>query len=126
MHCLLSCCVLYIQAATLAADLQQSLTQQLVSTVNWAVLSSLQEQPWTSHKQPLGSKRSTSAGGSSKQQQQQQDGGNCTASAAVASPAVRVWHMLMQTWQYTLRRVLPATMTVEIVGEVREWCSCNQ
>lgn len=115
-------CVAYLQAVLVAANLQQSLIEQLVSTVHWAVMPSLQEQLWTSHRQPLSSKQSTTGRTSSRQQQQDAASG-IGAYSAVASPGVRVWHMLMQAWQYTLRRVLPATMTVEIIGQVSTRCS---
>jgi hypothetical protein len=100
----------------LLKSLQQHLVQQLLDTIRWAVVDAAAAQPWASHRPPLRRPRSH------KQQQQthvsgrqQQAGGS---SGALASPAVRLLHVLLQAWLNVLRRVLPARMAADILAQV--------
>jgi hypothetical protein len=89
----------------LLKSLQQHLVQQLQDTLRWAVENAAAAQPWTSHRPPL------RRPGSSKQQQH-------GAGSALASPPVRLLHVLLQSWLYVLRRVLPARMAADMLSQV--------
>lgn len=92
----------------------------MTATFDEAVLPSLQAQPWISHKPPLSSKRHSGSGGNNAA---------TVPATAAASPAVRLWHLLMQTWQYTMRRVLPAATAVGLLSQVSGWpgrCDANK
>jgi hypothetical protein len=103
--------VCLLQAATLLAPLQQHLVQQMQDTLRWAVVEAAAAQPWLSHRPPL-----RQPGSNKQQQQQQQQAG--TGSSVLASPAVRLWHVLLQAWLYVMRRFLPSRMAAEILAQV--------
>jgi hypothetical protein len=111
----------------LLTSLQQHLVQQLQDTLRWAVVEAAAAQPWHSHRPPLRHP------GSLKQQQQQQQAqmqthvpekqqqqaGTASAPSVLASPGVRLWHVLLQAWVYVLRRVLPTRMAADLLAQVR-------
>ncbi|KAF6255360.1 hypothetical protein COO60DRAFT_227963 [Scenedesmus sp. NREL 46B-D3] len=103
------------KAAALLASLQQHLTQQMQDTLRWAVLEAAAAQPWGCHRPPL------RRPGSRKQQQAHEPTGQQQAgsgSGALASPAVRLWHVLLQAWLCVLRRVLPARAAADVLAQV--------